>query len=404
MRPDCRKPSFEFKLNNSWKILKLKDLVEFSSGGTPSKSKEEYWGGEIPWISASSMDGYYYSDSSLKVTELGAQNGTRVAPKNSLLLLVRGSILHQKIQVGITTRELTFNQDVKCLVVNNDEIDSKFLLYWFKANEKQLLGKVENTGIGAGKLDTTVLRNLEVQIPPKQERAWLVQVFNAYTDKIELNRKMNETLEQMAQALFKSWFVDNCNENWEEKSLSTVATFTNGLACQKFPPLNDNEKLPVLKIKDLKSGISTNSDWVTSNVDEKYLVFNGDIIFSWSASLLVKLWDGEECVLNQHLFKVTSDYYPKWYLYLWCKHHLNRFISIAKAMATTMGHIKRKDLDGAIVFVPSNRELDEMTKKMKPLIDRMINNNKQIRALSIQRDVLLPQLISGKLRVKEVNK
>ena len=193
---------------SEWKTYRLDDVVSISSGGTPSKSKKEYWGGDIPWISASSMNGYYYSDSDLKVTNDGVKNGARMAPKNSLLLLVRGSILHQKIQVGITTRELTFNQDVKCLVAKDSIVEPLYLLFWFKAIESQILAKVESTGIGAGKIDTSILKDLEIQIPPKNERGLLINIFLKITDKIELNRQMNQTLEAMAQALFKSWFVD----------------------------------------------------------------------------------------------------------------------------------------------------------------------------------------------------
>src|SRR5690554_5985568 len=116
---------------SEWKEYKLGDIVKFSSGGTPLKSKQEFWGGQIPWISASSMEGYTYSDSKLKITELGLKNGSRIAPKNSLLILVRGSILHQKLQVGIVEKEVSFNQDVKCIQPIEEIIDPWFLLFWF---------------------------------------------------------------------------------------------------------------------------------------------------------------------------------------------------------------------------------------------------------------------------------
>ena len=195
-------------MKSEWKEYKLGDITEWSSGGTPSKSKEEFWGGSIPWISASSMEGNRYSDSKLKVTKAGLQAGTRLAEKNSILLLVRGSILHQKIQVGITEREVTFNQDVKAITPKGDIIDPWYLLFWFMAKSEELLSIVENTGIGAGKLDTKVLHNLSIKVPPINERLRIKQFAKALDDKIQLNRQTNQTLEQMAQALFKSWFVD----------------------------------------------------------------------------------------------------------------------------------------------------------------------------------------------------
>src|SRR5690606_23147516 len=114
----------------------------------------------------------------------------------------------QKLQVGIVEKEVSFNQDVKCIQPIEEIIDPWFLLFWFKSEERNLLNKVENTGIGAGKLDTSVLKNLVIHVPPKNERDQLNSIFKSIQNKIELNRQMNQTLEAMAQALFKSWFVD----------------------------------------------------------------------------------------------------------------------------------------------------------------------------------------------------
>jgi len=181
-----------------------------------------------------------------------------------------------------------------------------------------------------------------------------------------LLHRQNKTLEQMAETLFRQWFLEEAKENWEERPLSSIANFLNGLACQKYPPKNEAEKLPVLKIKQLRNGFSDDCDWATTEVKPEYIVENGDVIFSWSASLMVKIWDGETCILNQHLFKVTSDEFPKWYYYLWSKHHLEEFISISASHATTMGHIKRGDLDDAIVLVPTPNDIKEFSEIQTP--------------------------------------
>jgi len=204
----------------------------------------------------------------------------------------------------------------------------------------------------------------------------------------------------MAEALFRQWFVEEAQEEWEVRPLSGIANFLNGLACQKYPPKNELEKLPVLKIRELSSGISEASDWATSDVKPEYIVEAGDVIFAWSASLMVKVWDGERCVLNQHLFKVTSDEFPKWFYLMWCKHHLAEFISISSSHATTMGHIKRGDLDAAMVNVLLPEELKVMSAQMMPLLDKQIVNAKQIRTLENLRDTMLPKLMSGEVRVE----
>jgi type I restriction enzyme S subunit len=114
---------------------------------------------------------------------------------------------------------------------------------------------------------------------------------------------------------------------------------------------------------------------------------------------MVKIWDGEKCILNQHLFKVTSADYPKWFYFMWCKHHLEEFIAISASHATTMGHIKRGDLDAAMVLVPKNDELQAMTKQMTALLNKQIAISKQIKTLEKLRDTLLPKLMSGEIRM-----
>ena len=191
-----------------WHEYRLGEVTRWTSGGTPSKKIESYWNGDIPWISASSMYGNRYKNSKLKITSNGLKTGSRLASKGSILLLVRGSMLHQKIPVGIAETDVSFNQDVKA-IMGIETIDLQwFLLFWFMSNEAKLLNMVENTGIGAGKLDTKLLQDMRIHIPPLKERQTIVLFLKALDDKIELNRQMNATLEGMAQALFKSWFVD----------------------------------------------------------------------------------------------------------------------------------------------------------------------------------------------------
>ena len=202
------KVEIEKAVKAGWKEYRLGDITGWASGGTPPKSKPEYWRGDIPWISASSMDGNRYSDSKLKVTKLGLQSGTKLALKDTILLLVRGSILHQKIQVGIAEKDVSFNQDVKAITIKGGIVEPWFLLLWFMAKEEELLNLVENTGIGSGKLDTKILQNIKVMVPPDGERHRILTFAKAIEDKVELNRQTNQTLESMAQALFKSWFVD----------------------------------------------------------------------------------------------------------------------------------------------------------------------------------------------------
>jgi type I restriction enzyme S subunit len=248
--------------------------------------------------------------------------------------------------------------------------------------------------------DKHAIKNYKISLPEFTIQQAIAEVLSSIDDKIDLLNRQNETLEAMAQALFRQWFIEEADDSWEVVPITSIAHFLNGLACQKFPPLNENDRLPVLKIKDLKDGLSNSSDYASSLIDPKYIVASGDVIFSWSASLVVKLWDGQKCVLNQHLFKVTSDLYPKWFYYLWCKHHLARFISVANAHATTMGHVKRSDLDNALVVLPCQLELERMSSIVNPILEKLELNSSQISSLRSTRDALLPKLMSGEVRVK----
>lgn len=241
---------------------------------------------------------------------------------------------------------------------------------------------------------------LLIPCPSYKMQKYIGDMYFCFSQKIDLLQRQNSTLENMAETQFRQWFIEDVRQQWKISSLSCIADFLNGLACQKYPPLNNIDKLPVLKIRELNNGISEDSDWATSSVKQEYIVHFGDVIFSWSGSLLVEIWNGDDCVLNQHLFKVTSKKYPKWFYYLWCKHHLSEFILISESHATTMGHIKRGDLDGAEVIIPDKKSFQEMNKIMNPIMDKYLFNQKQIRTLEKLRDSLLPRLMSGEVRVR----
>ena len=282
--------------------------------------------------------------------------------------------------------------------------DSQFLYYLAMSPEFRDIAILSMTGSsGRQRVQTDVVRNHSFLFPPLPEQKAIAAVLSSLDDKIYLLQRQNQTLKALAQTLFRQWFIEEAQDEWEETALDEIANYLNGLACQKYPPKNDVDKLPVLKIRELRGGISDKTDWATTEVPPKYIINNGDIIFSWSGSLMVKIWDGGKCVLNQHLFKVTSDQFPKWFYYLWTLHHLQKFISIAESKATTMGHIKRRDISNSMVLIPTQSELDKMGQVGSPLIDKIILNNQQTTKLVALRDTLLPSLMNGNVKLKYDN-
>ncbi len=215
----------------------------------------------------------------------------------------------------------------------------------------------------------------------------------------------NCNLEQQAQEIFTKEFLsfDNIPEGWRKSNLLGIADYLNGLAMQKFRPKENENGLPVLKIKELRQGMCDESSELCSpNIKPEYIVHDGDVIFSWSGSLLVDFWCGGECGLNQHLFKVTSSTYDKWFYYAWTKYHLQNFSAIAADMATTMGHIKREELEKASVLVPSSSEYARIGACLAPIYNLIISTRIENRKLQELRNTLLPKLMNGEIDVSEV--
>lgn len=291
-------------------------------------------------------------------------------------------------------------QDMVAIRANEQEVYPKYLFAALRSSIIQQ--EIENLHVGTliPHFKKSDFDKLFIPCPSYKMQTYIGDTYFYFSQKIDLLQRQNATLEAMAETLFRQWFIEEVQEDFRITSLSNIANFLNGLACQKYPPSNNIDKLPVLKIRELNNGISKDCDWATSDIKSEYIVKSGDVIFSWSGSLLVKIWNGEDCVLNQHLFKVTSQTYPKWFYFFWCKYHLKEFIIISESHATTMGHIKRSDLDAAEVLIPSDKRLQEMSYIMNPLWEKYITNQTQIRTLEKLRDTLLPKLMSGEVRVQ----
>lgn len=196
MQPQLRFPEFSEK----WEEKKLGEVTTWKSGNTPSKKNKDYWDGDNPWISASSMRGIYYYESTSKLTSKGFSKAKK-AEKSTLLLLVRGSMLFNKVPVGITTKIVAFNQDVKNIIPNK-KINSVYLLYWFISKENKLLNIVSGTGIGAGKFDTEDLKHLLFHNPSLSEQEKIASFLSSVDTKIEKLEKKKELLKKYKKGIY----------------------------------------------------------------------------------------------------------------------------------------------------------------------------------------------------------
>ena len=309
-----------------------------------------------------------------------------------------GSVFYEKKSCWVSDNAIAAIPNENC-----DTIFCYYLLSQLQLNKRCI-------GTGQPLLTQEILNRIEVTIPPLAIQQKIAAILSSLDDKIELNNKINANLEQQAQALFKSWFVDfepfggEMPAGWKVGKLSEIADYLNGLAMQKFRPLEGETGLPVLKIKELRQGCCDESSEFCSpsSIKNDYIINDGDVIFSWSGTLLVDIWCGGHCGLNQHLFKVTSKTYDKWFYYMWTQHHLEKFIFLAADKATTMGHIKREELDKAEVIIPDTENYQKLTETFSPIIDIIISNRVENRRLSELRDTLLPELMSGNIDVEGI--
>ena len=384
-------------MRSEFTTVRLGDLCEIIMGQSPKSEFYNTDGMGLPFLQGNRTFGDKYPTFDTYTTSV-----TKVAEASDVIMSVRAPVG----DVNITPVKLCLGRGVCALRHKNGA--QEFLYYLMRYYSNELINRESGTVFGSVNRDD--IFNLEVSVPPLKEQLVIGHVLSTIDDKIAINNAINQHLEQIAQAIFKSWFVDfepfggKIPNDWKTESLDEVANYLNGLAMQKFRPSDGEAGLPVLKIRELRMGqCDASSELCSVNIPADYIVHDGDVIFSWSGSLLVDFWCGGDCGLNQHLFKVTSDRYDKWFYYLWTNYHLKQFIDIAEAKATTMGHIKRQDLKNAKVIVPDEECYSQIGNLLTPLYNQIINNRIQNRKLTQLRDCLLPRLMSGELSIEETD-
>jgi len=396
---------------SDWKEYKIADLIEIIfSGGTPNTKVNEYWNGSLPWLSSGETKNRYINSTEKTITESGAQNSsTRLALSGDVVMASAGQG-YTRGQVSFLNVNTFINQSVIAIRANEKLLDKKFLFYNL-SNRYEELRAISDSNSIRGSITTKMVKSMTINIPNLDTQKSIANVLSSIDDKIENNKKINHHLEQIAQAIFKSWFVDFepfggvKPSDWGTANLTDIAEYLNGLAMQKYRPVDDEESLPVLKIKELRQGtFDSSSDLCSANIKSQYIIQDGDVIFSWSGSLLVDFWTGGTGGLNQHLFKVSSQKYDKWFYYSWTKYYLEEFIAIAADKATTMGHITRRSLEKAKILIPNDHDYKSIGLLLAPIYRQIISNRIESRKLTEMRDTLLPKLLSGEISVNQATK
>ena len=252
-----------------WKEYKLGEIVtRITSGGTPKSSEASYYDGDIPWLNTKEINFNRITKTERCITQEGLNNSSaKWIPKGAVIVAMYGATA---AKVAYSLIDLTTNQACCNLIIKESVADSRFVYYYIQSSYEELL----NLACGAAQqnLSLGVIADFSISLPSLDDQHRIASILTSLDDKIDLLRRENATLEQMAETLFRQWFVVEAKEEWEEKPLSSIATFLNGLACQKYPPKNEIDKLPVLKIRELSSGIGNDSDWATTDVGKEYIV------------------------------------------------------------------------------------------------------------------------------------
>lgn len=387
-----------------WNTIKVGDIGQIITGKTPKTSNSSYYGGKIPFLTPSDdMSVKYVRETKKSITEdgrLSVKNAT--LPANAVCVSCIGSDLGK---VVITTEMTVTNQQINSIVVDEDNYDIDYIYYAMVE-----LGKILNfhskTSTAVPIVNKSSFSQYELKCPPLEIQKKIGKLLSSIDSKIEENERINNNLEQQAQAIFENEFssLQSLPDGWKLASLIDIADYLNGLAMQKYRPSTNEIGIPVLKIKELRQGYcDDNSEFCSPSIKSDYIIHDGDVIFSWSGSLLVDFWCGGICGLNQHLFKVSSSKYDKWFYYAWTKHHLDRFIAVAADKATTMGHIKRDELAKAEVLIPNEADYNRIGALLQPIYDLIISNRIENKKLAETRDSLLPKLMSGEIDMSEVD-
>jgi type I restriction enzyme S subunit len=393
----------------SWKPRRLDQCAKFASGGTPSKANAAYWSGDIPWVSSGEMSQSFLEDTDLHVSSDGAESGTRMVPKHTVLAVVRGMSLANEFRISITQREMTFNQDIKALHCA-EGIDPYFLFYALKARKNHIRQLATEASHGTKKLETDTLSAVEILVPETLEaQKSAASIALNYDDLIENNRRRIGLLEEAARQLYKEWFVrfrfpghehvriiDGVPAGWTKEKLSDLAIATYGHAFKSELFSEEPVGRPVVRIRDVPDRSS--QTWTTEEAPTGKTLENGDFLIGMDGDFHMNFWAGGTAWLNQRVVRLMGKgCFSTGLLRVSIERQimdLNETIT-----GTTVKHLGAKHLDRIDLLVPPRALLDQSNEFCEKTRELVVNLSSQNLQLARARDLLLPKLMNGAIAV-----
>lgn len=319
------------------------------------------------------------------------------------------------------------NQRVGLVFCDEKKLVPLYAYYLFMTNSVREQIARSSSGTKVKHTSPEKIYDVQVCLPDTKVQTIVSDFLWHIDSKIEVNNRICSELEAMAKTLYDYWFVqfDFPDENgrpyrtsggemvwneqlkreipkgWKTGNLYDIANFFNGIACQRFRPREHEGGLPVIKIKEMHDGITTDTEFVTENIPEKNKIFDGDILFSWSATLEVMYWFGGNGGLNQHIFKVVpKGYFSNEYVYEQLSAYIINFVKMAEARKTTMGHITTDHLEQSRIVLPPEEVIKCFSEAAQPIHRKIGQAKQENRELIKLRDWLLPMLMNGQVRVE----
>ena len=401
-----------------WKKVKLGEYIDVLSGFA-FKSKDFSDSG-IPVIKIKNVSPpcITLDDLSYVPEDVAFQNLKYILKKGDVLIAMTGSHINQIASVVGRVGRVRYddvtvlNQRVGKIINKNDKYTNLDYIYYFLSQYDVKVELAQKAGGAANQanISPSDIRNLYFPCPPIEVQNKIATILSRYDSLIENYQKQIKLLEESAQRLYKEWFidlrfpghentkiVDGVPEGWEKKPISQLGEYLNGFA---FKPSDWQESgKPIIKIKEMGNGVSNDTPRNNGErVPVKYLVKAGDLLFSWSATLMVIVWSGEESWLNQHLFKVTpAKGIGREFLLQSISNTIEEFQNLTTG--STMKHIQRNKLDQVFVNVPDDEIMTSYSDLAECMRNQILHLSSQIRLLTESRDRLLPKLMSGEIEV-----
>ena len=387
-----------------WKEYRLSDLMELIGGGTPKTSNPEYWGGAIPWLSVTDFNTgmKHCFDADKKITEKGLkESSTKILKKGQIIISARGTVG----VISMLGRDMAFNQSNYGLNAKQELTSNEFLYYLLKANLASFISA--SYGAVFDTITKETFSQISILIPPIKEQTAIASILSSLDDKIDLLHRQNKTLEQLAETLFRQWFVEEAEESWEVSTLGKIGKVITGKTpSTKLPEYWGND-IPFITPSDFseyfKYTNSSNrciSERGLNSMKNSIIPENSLIVTCIGSDMGKVAISTAVCVTNQQINSLilNADFPFIEYIYNYLKSIYNHLRNIAMG-GTTMPIINKRDFENIEIQIPSRKLLFEFESITETYSRKIKSNQKQIRTLTQTQNTLLPKFMSGEVRV-----